>query len=103
MQRVKLRIMDSRYRGLRTHTNSSIGVCNVMKTTTTGYLWWKKKTVSVVYGVMLAKEDESYDPFCSPLTDYYWSLIKTFDVFKDAQDFKNLIIETSEGVENGKQ
>lgn len=92
MKRTYIRLTDDRFKGLRTHTKEDVAICPAIRTTVTGWLWWRKKTTEVVYAVMLAEEDDSYDPFCSPFSDYHWRMVNHFKSFEMAKDFKNKLI-----------
>lgn len=91
-ERVKLKLTDSRFQGLRTHTKKAVEICPAIQTTTTGYLWWKKVGVKPVYLVMLAEEDTSYHAFLDPCTDYYWTMVDSFEEYSLAVALRDKIL-----------
>lgn len=92
MKRTHLKLTDSRFIGLRTHTKNSVAVCPAIRTITTGCLWWRKSKVQVVYAVMLAVEVEGYLETLSSYTDYSWQVVESFESFEMAKNLEKSLL-----------
>lgn len=90
-KRVVLKLTDDRFKGERLFTGKDIAICPAIRTTTTGWLWWKKKEVETVYAVVLAEMGDRYCPFQGAETFHYWTVVDSFNNYQEAVAMERLL------------